>query len=289
MSGVVVGIDGSAVARNAAAWAGREAARMGTALRVVYADQTAQGVFARGHERSGEVREPVREWLDEAAAAAGEFSAKVTTADRPGSPERVLIEESETADLLVVGDRGFGGFAGLLAGAVAVKAATHARCSVVVVPDVGDPPRFPTSGPVVAGIDDPESAAPVLERAFGIAADLGVPLRAVHSWELAGLDLKWLRGKVPEEALAAAERRFVAEALAGAPERYPDVPVERVVLRGSPVNRLLDQARDAQLVVVGARGRGGVAGAHLGSTSHKLIHHAPCPLLIVRDAAGHPE
>jgi nucleotide-binding universal stress UspA family protein len=282
MSGVVVGIDGSAVARNAAAWAGREAARSGSALRVVYADQTAQGVFGGAHEHSGEVREPVREWLDEAAAAASEFVAHITTAVRPGSPESVLISESETAGLLVVGDRGFGGFTGLLAGAVSVKAAAHARCSVVVVPDVGDPPQFPTSGPVVAGVDDPESAAPVLELAFGIAGDLGVALRAVHSWEIAGLDLKWLRGKLPEDELAEAEQRFLAELLAGAPERYPEVPVERLVLRGSPVNQLLDQASDAQLVVVGAHGRGGVAGAHLGSTSHKLIHHTPCPLLIVR-------
>lgn len=282
MSGVVVGIDGSAVARNAARWAGREAARRGSALRIVYADQTGQPMFTGTHERPVQVREQIREWLDEAAVAAGEFAAKVTTSAEAGSPEKVLIQESAAADLLVVGDRGFGGFTGLLAGAVAVKAAAHARCSVVVVPDVGDPPTFPTTGPVVAGVDDLESAVPVLERAFAFADDVGAVLRAVHSWEIVGLDLKWLRGKLPEHELFDAEQRFLSEALAGAPERHPDVLVERVVLRGSPVNRLLDQASDAQLVLVGAHGRGGVAGAHLGSTSHKLIHHTPCPLLIAR-------
>lgn len=289
MSGVVVGIDGSAVARNAAAWAAGEAARRGCALRIVYADQTAQPVLTGiaglhwPQENANRVREQVRSWLDQAEATAREFAkVEVVTASQPGTPEKVLIAESAEADLLVVGDRGFGGFAGLLAGSVAVKVVAHARSPVVVVPDVGDPPRFPMSGPVVAGVDDPVSAVPVLDEAFAIADGLGVALRAVHAWEIVGLDLKWLRSRIPEGELAELEQSFLAEVLADGAERFPDVPVERIVRRGPAVPELLGQAADARLVVVGAHGRGGVAGAHLGATSHKLIHHAPCPLLIVR-------
>ncbi|GAB3696839.1 universal stress protein [Saccharopolyspora tripterygii] len=274
---VVVGVDGSAVARNAAAWAAREAVRRGCGLRIVYADPTE-------HPGEEHVREPVARALSDAVgqASAEQPDLQVTTAALPGPPERVLVAESAAAELLVVGDRGFGGFTGLLAGAVAVKVAAHALGSVAVVPDVGEPPTFPSAGPVVAGVDDAESAAPVLAQAFRVADSLGEPLRVVHTWEIVGIDLKWLRSRLPTDEIADTEQRFLAEALAGWQERFPGVAVERIVGRGSPVAALINHSTEAQLVVVGAHGRGGVAGAHLGSTSHKLIHHTPSPLLIVR-------
>ena len=274
---VVVGVDGSAVARNAAAWAAREAVRRGCGLRIVYADPTA-------HPGDEHVREQVARALSDASAQASAEhpDLDVTSTALPGPPERVLVAESAAAELLVVGDRGFGGFTGLLAGAVAVKVAAHALGSVAVVPDVGDPPTFPTAGPVVAGVDDAESAAPVLAQAFRVADSLGEPLHVVHTWEIVGIDLKWLRSRLPTDEIAETEKRFLAEAMAGWQERFPGVAVERIVGRGSPVAALINHSTEAQLVVVGARGRGGVAGAHLGSTSHKLIHHAPSPLLIVR-------
>ncbi|RRO18036.1 universal stress protein [Saccharopolyspora rhizosphaerae] len=274
---VVVGVDGSAVARNAAAWAAREAVRRGSGLRIVYADPTE-------HPGKEHLRPNVARWLDDAVqhVQAQQPDVKVTSAAIAGSPERVLVAESADAELLVVGDRGFGGFTGLLAGAVAVKVASHAHGSVVVVPDVGDPPTFPTAGPVVAGVDDAESAEPVLAEAFRRADDLGEQLHVVHTWEVVGLDLRWLRTRLPAEEVAEQEQLFLAEALAGWRERYPNVDVQRIVNRGSPVNALINHSTEAQLVIVGAHGRGGVAGAHLGSTSHKLIHHSPAPLLIVR-------
>ncbi|TDD07175.1 universal stress protein [Saccharopolyspora terrae] len=274
---VVVGVDGSAVARNAAAWAAREAARRGCGLRIVYADPTA-------HPGEEHVRAQVAHWLSDAAerVRSEQPDVDVTSAAIPGPPERVLVAESAAAELLVVGDRGFGGFTGLLAGAVAVKVAAHALGSVAVVPDVGDPPTFPAAGPIVAGVDDAESAAPVLAQAFRLADTLDEPLHVVHTWEIVGIDLKWLRGRLPSEEVAEQEQRFLAEVMAGWRERFPGVEVERIVGRGSPVAALINHSTEAQLVVVGAHGRGGVAGAHLGSTSHKLIHHTPAPLLIVR-------
>ncbi|KAA5827039.1 universal stress protein [Saccharopolyspora hirsuta] len=290
---VVAGVDGSAVALNAARWAAREAARRRSGLRIVYADPTTTPVLPElpglhwPKEHRDQVREQVAHWLDVAAAAAREQAPEVavSTAACAGSPEQVLIAESGTADLVVVGDRGFGGFTGLLAGAVAVKVAAHARCSVAVVPDTGDPLTFPVTGPVLAGVDDDRSAELVLAHAFAAASDWGVPLHVVHTWEVVGIDLKWLRARLPADVVGEDEARFVSEALAGWGERYPDVEVYRFVGRGAPTAELLSRAREAQLAVVGARGRGGVAGAHLGSTSHKLLHHSPCPVLIVRSSA----
>jgi nucleotide-binding universal stress UspA family protein len=73
--------------------------------------------------------------------------------------------------------------------------------------------------------------------------------------------------------------------MAGWQEKYPDVEVRRVVTRDRPVRCLLNHAVDAQLLVVGSRGRGGFSGMLLGSTSQALMYHAPCPLLVVRPAA----
>ncbi|MGP4015070.1 universal stress protein [Saccharopolyspora sp. 5N708] len=288
---VVVGVDGSAVARNAARWAAREADRRRTELRIVYADPTAQPVLSEipgvhwPKEHEAHIREQVARWLSTGAEAAREQAPElpVSTASSPGTPDKVLIAESETAGLLVVGDRGFGGFTGLLAGAVAVKVAAYANCSVAVVPDVGDPLTFPVTGPVVAGVDDPRSAESVLAHAFAVAASWTVPLHVVHTWEVIGIDLKWMRTRLPEEEVAEREQRFVSEALAGWSSRFPDVEVQRFVSRGSPTAELLAHAKQAQLVVVGARGRGGFPGLRLGSTSHKLIHHSPCPVIVVRD------
>ncbi|TDD37227.1 universal stress protein [Saccharopolyspora elongata] len=283
---VVVGVDGSAVARNAARWAAREAMRRRVGLRIVYADAAAQPVPADSHRaKEHHLRDEVARWLAASTDAAREQEpgVPIDAAAVRGTAEKVLIAESEQAGLLVVGDRGFGGFTGLLAGAVAVKAAAHARCSVAVVPDTGEPLTFPVTGPVVAGVDDAQSSEQVLAHAFAVAASRAVPVHVVHAWEVVGIDLRWLRTRLPEEEVSENEQRFVAEALAGWAERYPDVEVRRFVGRGSPTGELLARAAEAQLVVVGARGRGGVAGAHLGSTSHKLIHHSPCPVLVVRD------
>ncbi|MER5393054.1 universal stress protein [Saccharopolyspora sp. NPDC002686] len=287
---VVAGVDGSAVALNAARWAAREAARRRSGLRIVYADPTAAPVLPEfpglhwPEEHREHVRDQVAHRLDVAAEAAREQEpgVAVSTAACPGSPEHVLIDESRTAALVVVGDRGFGGFTGLLAGAVAVKVAAHAKSSVAVVPDTGDPLTFPVTGPVLAGVDDALSAEPVLAHAFAAAADWDVPLHVVHTWEVVGIDLKWLRSRLPSEMVGDDAESFVEEVLAGWDERYPGVEVLRFVRRGAPTAELLSRAKEAQLVVVGARGRGGVSGAHLGSTSHKLLHHSPCPVLIVR-------
>jgi nucleotide-binding universal stress UspA family protein len=80
----------------------------------------------------------------------------------------------------------------------------------------------------------------------------------------------------------AREQRVLAEALAGAGDRYPDVPLRRQVVRGHARSLLSEWSHMARLVVVGDRGRGGLAGLALGSVSQHLIFHAACPTTIVR-------
>jgi nucleotide-binding universal stress UspA family protein len=76
------------------------------------------------------------------------------------------------------------------------------------------------------------------------------------------------------------QRRVLGERLASWQEKYPNVAVEQVVARDRPAHRL--RGRRARLLVVGCRGRGGFTSMLLGSTSRALVHHAPCPLAVVR-------
>jgi nucleotide-binding universal stress UspA family protein len=97
---------------------------------------------------------------------------------------------------------------------------------------------------------------------------------------------------MPEEVeeLRMAEKALLSESLAGHAERYPDVEVHAVVRRGAPAQVVLAAADDAELVVVGSRGRGGFRGLLLGSVSQTVLHHAVCPVVVVhpdQDAGTH--
>lgn len=289
---VVVGIDGSVIARSAARWAAEEAVRRGVGLRIVYADVFALPALPElpglpwPKEHRVQVRTQVEQWLGRAADLARQDCPDVVvdTEERAGRPEPVLIDESRSAGLVVVGDRGLGGFAGLLAGSVAATVAAHAHCPTAVVRGSDESGRLPSTGPVVVGIEGVHEARGVLAHAFDAAAARGVALHVVHTWHLVGVDPQApVSRMVVQEDVRAREERLVSEVLAGWTEQYPDVQVHRFVGPGSPATVLLEHADSAQLVVVGSRGRGGFSGLLLGSTSQALIHHASCPVVVVRD------
>jgi nucleotide-binding universal stress UspA family protein len=85
-----------------------------------------------------------------------------------------------------------------------------------------------------------------------------------------------------EDRLRDEEERVLAEALGGLGDLYPDVEVVRRLVRGRVRHSLIEASADAGLVVVGARGRGGFAGLLLGSVSQAVLHHAECPVAVVR-------
>jgi nucleotide-binding universal stress UspA family protein len=68
--------------------------------------------------------------------------------------------------------------------------------------------------------------------------------------------------------------------------KYPDVEVERRLVRGGAVDALLHASNDALMVVVGSRGSGGFAGLRLGSVSQHVLRHAGCPVLVARHDEG---
>ncbi|GAA3795119.1 MULTISPECIES: universal stress protein [Amycolatopsis] len=258
---VLAGVDGSAPALDAVRWAARDAALRKRPLRLIHVGEDA-------------------DCLAEAeTAAAAVPDGQIRGGARTGHPAERLIEESATAVVVVLGSHGLGGFPGMLLGSVAGALAAHAHCPVVVVR--GAPPA---DAPVVVGID----ASPGGDAALAFALDEAnlrrVPLLAVHTWTDMTMGETWsvLPMDADYGAIAEDERRLLAERLAGWREKYPDVDVRPVVVRDRPVRGLLAAGQDAQLIVVGSRGRADFGGVGLGSTSQALLHHAPCPVAVVR-------
>jgi nucleotide-binding universal stress UspA family protein len=136
---VVVGIDGSAESIAALSWAGQYAVATGALVRAVRAwyFPIAAGLPPEGKAPqavTGEIEQRMNADLGEAIAKANvPASVQVDTAIGYGHPAQVLIDQSKTASLLVVGHRGHGGFSGMLTGSVAIHCVSHAACPVVVV------------------------------------------------------------------------------------------------------------------------------------------------------------
>jgi nucleotide-binding universal stress UspA family protein len=139
-------------------------------------------------------------------------------------------------------------------------------------------------GPVVVGVEEGEGSDAALTMAFEEAALHSARVVALHAYLLGvrtwGLDLPPdVEDEHPRES---AESDRLAATVAPLREKYPTVQVDIAVVEGQPAGRLVDASAEAQLVVVGSRGRGGFAGLLLGSVGLHLLHHAECPVLIAR-------
>ena len=132
------------------------------------------------------------------------------------------------------------------------------------------------------GVDSSDGARRALEWAVAEARLRGAAVEAVHVWQLPYFlstplgDLPIERGDLEDTAQAELDGVVDAIDATGLAE-----PIIRTVAVGNPAGVLLETARDADLLVVGARGHGGFAGLLLGSVSQQVVHHAPCPVVIV--------
>ncbi|WP_214401427.1 universal stress protein [Pseudonocardia lacus] len=281
---VVVGVDGSDNALTAVRWAAGEARRRRAAVRLVTAyddgPEHVVGIPALGEQLRHEQRAAARRGLAAAVAAARAAEPDLVVEDelRVGFPVGLLAEEARRAQLLVVGSRGLGGLAGLLVGSVAVGLAGRAPCPVVVVR--GEHRETGADRPVVVGVDGTPTSEAAIAFAYEAAAVRGAPLVALHTWAATEY-APGLAPLVEWDPIAAEEEEILAERLAGWGEKYPDVRVRRLVGRDGAARALVDLSADAQLVVVGSRGRGALLGMLLGSVSHAVLHRSHCPVAVV--------
>lgn len=281
---MVVGVDGSDSALRAVGWAAAYAAQHSLPLRLVHVYLAPVilpvGTFDQGVVRKA-MRAQGRRWLRHAREAATAVAkVRLETVLQPAPVVPGLAFEAAAARLLVVGTRGLGGFTGLLLGSTTAALAGRVPCPLVVIR--GDERR---SGPVVVGVDGTEASESAIAFAFAEAAARDRRLVAVHTWTGPVLDTFLLGQSGIEPDFVPQQQRaweLLAERLAGWQEKYPEVRVHREVVRDNPARALLRYADGAALVVVGSRGRGGFRGLVLGSTSQDLLHHAHCPVAVVR-------
>jgi len=285
---IVVGIDGSDGAKAALLWACEEARRQpGTKIIAVsswMSSMPQMSPWTAGYD--------VPLDLSEATAAELKASIAAVMSDRfpdieveervvCGSASAALIDQGVTADLLVVGSRGLGGFKGLLLGSVSHQVVTHAPCPTVIVPHRDGQPaaNYTALRSIVVGVDGSPNSIAALRWAAQRVHKSETVLRAVYGWLTPPTAVAPIGTGIPDTFIKGA-----AEALDGfiAAAELPDdvhaVPVSR---EGSPAKVLLMEGRQADLLVVGARGHEGFVGLLLGSVATAIAHHAPCPVAVI--------
>ena len=285
MKEIIVGVDGSEPSLLATDWAAAEAARRKAPLRVVHvvppwlyeapADPGASLIRDR-------LLQDGRNIVDLGAARARDRAPglEVTGEQTGGQPAEALLRRARDALMVVTGPRGTGGLTGLVLGSVAVQVATHAPCPAVVVRPFEPSAR----GEIVVGVDGSPAGAAAIGFAFEEASVRRVRLRALLAWTspVSTGPGDMLPLVYDRELLAADEERLLAESLAGWRTEYPDVDVVPAAVRGRAARVLAEASADADLLVVGSRGRGGFTGLLLGSVGHAVLHRAHCPVAIVR-------
>jgi nucleotide-binding universal stress UspA family protein len=284
---IVVGVDDSSPAQDAVKWAAEDAQGQHRPLRIVHGFiwplmNVALGPPAGDPGGGGGLRAEAERLLIEAEASARSTAPDIAITTRlvTGAATQVLLDQARDAELVVLGNRGIGGFVGLLVGSVGVALAAHAPCPVVIARPRASSSTPPSSRRVVVGIDGSDTSLSALEFAFRAAAQRGLGLTALRSLELP-LPVHPSVMDGLEEA-EEAERQLLAEALEDQHQKFPEVEVHSTVVRTHPGHALVVESNGAELVVVGSRGRGGFKGMLLGSVSQAVLHHAECPVAVVR-------
>ena len=281
---IVVGMDGSDGSFMAAHWAVSEAKVRGRGITLAHAimPTAASSAFGIAVPPRLDLIEDMRSGASEdlTRLAADLDCADIQVVVEIGTPSALLLTASDTADLLVLGSRGRGGFTALLLGSVGSQVTSHASCPVIVM---RDDPRA-DSNELVVGIDGSEHSLAALDFAFDEASRHGYKIVAVHAWDVPSFDLIITTDgpvPLPLEHVADDEVRLAAEILAGFSEEYPDVKVAEHLVRAPAVHALLDSSTNAVMIVLGTRGRNAAIGALLGSTSNGVLHKAKVPVAII--------
>ncbi|MGN9812916.1 universal stress protein [Micromonospora sp. BQ11] len=280
---VVVGLDGSPSSLVAAGYAARTAVQRSAPLHLVhgYLHPLGHGVPLNPYDVG--IPEPSESAQTMLTRTATELVGRwpgldVEVRQVAGGPGATLVEESRRADLVVVGSRGLGGFAGLLLGSVGTQVTAHAHCPVLVVRPAEEP--IPVDGPVLVGVDGSESADLAVAYAADEAARRDTTLVLAHVRDPDS------DGSAPDDDGPGARvdgDALLDAAAAAVRASHPDLVVEERVLRSaSPDQALVEASGNVALVVVGSRGRGGFTGLLMGSVSQTLVQHAHCPVLVAR-------
>jgi len=278
MTTITVGISGTTTAHPALAWAVERALSLDAEVQLVHVIDVSWGA-------------PPPEFIETALLEAEQklhhletFTAKdnpglrLRSVVRIGAPVAELVEAADTSDLLVVGSHRAHGKAEHASSHRPARIAAATSCSVVVIPDDEEGPRHG----VVVGVDGSQASDAAVAFAAKEADRLQEPLSVIFSWMApepwTGTSVAFLWPGEPRDE----DRLIVAEAIAGLAEDYPDLVIESDVVLDDPANALLNASSHARMLVVGNRGRHGLAKVMLGSVSEAVVWGQRSPVAVVR-------
>lgn len=232
-------------------------------------------------------REEVVRQLREAVRASGLDAPHATMAAEEGDAAATIVDRAAAlhADLLVLGTHGRSGVDRLLLGSVAEKVLRKAPCAVLTVPPrAGDTPQAPVEfKSILCAVDFSPSSLLALGFALDLARQAGGRLTMLHAIEwlaeddIARTDVLALRDELKERA-----RMRLREAVRGESRTWSEIT--ETVTMGRAHREILHhaEASRADLVVMGAQGRGGAGRLLFGSTTEQVVRAAGCPLLTAR-------
>jgi nucleotide-binding universal stress UspA family protein len=283
---IVVGVDGSEHSRWALKWAADEVRRRGSLLRIICAQNREPKDVPEWYDPDSSDLSAGQAILDDAfgLVATRHPSVVARVEGTESAPAVVLTEASRSADLLVVGARGKGGFQELLLGSVSDQCIQHAYCPVAVVhTDPDDLPLRSVECRITVGIDGSLGSTRALRWALEEAQIRSASVEATYASQYPPIGAFVLG---PAEGYDVASREILDAATESAEKWAPEVPFAATARFDGTVPALLDACQEADLLVVGFRGHQAFKHALLGSVAHQCARHAKCAVVIVRPCVG---
>lgn len=286
-STIVVGIDGTEDGLRAVDYAAVEAQTTSSHLlliHVVAPTPTSMPLPASSEDVLRRAGERAVETAQARALSGGMAPTDVRVRIVSGPVTSTLISATKRAHLMVLGRRGLSGLDRVFAGSSSTSVSARAACPVVVVPHAWSLGR--PYAQVVVGVDGSARSLPALALAVAEAGSRSAQLIVVHAWQppipyyVDAAEMQDLVDSCRQSAELA-----VSETLAGWSEQYPDITIMKVLETRHPVEALVAHSAQADLVVIGTRGGGGIPGLALGSVARAVVAGSCSPVLLVRRGA----
>lgn len=285
--GILVGVDDSPAATAAVEWAAHDAELRRVPLTLVHAispnltswqgDSLPPGLAQWQQTHGRRLLDNAVEIAEKSCRHGGPTAVHSHVLSSAAAP--TMIAMSRDAELVVTGCYGDGATSSRRLGSVSSALLRHACCPVAVIHGGKALTSHRDGLPVLVGVDGSPASDSAIAIAFDEASRRDVALVALHAWSdvdvLEWPDLDWRGAQSVSE-------HMLADQLACWKERYPAVNVRRIVARDQPRQRLVSHSAEAQLVVVGSRGRGGFDDMLVGSVSEAVALLAESPVIVAR-------
>jgi nucleotide-binding universal stress UspA family protein len=286
---IIVGVDGSDPSIVALRWAAFEARRRNADVLVVSCYEapvygSPEGAVFPAVDDIGAITEGEAGVVGRAAALVAEIDPHLVVDGLASTspPATAISEAAQPGDEIVVGASGHAGFMEGVLGSVTLNVVHRSHVPVIVVPSEPFTPPAASMKKIVVGVDGSPASLQALEWAYGEALVAGADLTAVHGWMYPYGRRGSESGPRTQMQLDAMEELKASLESLGPRMTGGSIHVHARLLEESPAEALLDESKDADMMVVGSRGRGALRASLLGSVSRTVVQHSKCPVAVVR-------